>query len=300
MSDTKSHEVVHKNPLSSEPVAAIYNGIFSFIERNNILVLVLWVLVGVVAAIVSEDTMDKLDPYAMEYPGIRAYDELTLLKKYFPESAVEKELIILVQDDEGKDVTSSPIVASAIARIFERAESKKSYDDFIIGMPTNYWMLQRAGLGTMAEKFVSLDRSATFGIWPMNSTHITRSNAFIKDIREIIEEEIDEVPSNFKFVITGDMVLAIDLSMEALEDETNIELRAGPLTVLMFAIILRSVRLIVFPIVGMVFALALTAVFVNFLASVTSVSLAVFGITSAVNVALAIDYCLFILGRFTE
>ena len=92
---------------------------------------------------------------------------------------MQKDLIILVQDVEGNDIIASPIVASTVARIFDRVKSKKSFEDYVIGMPTNYWILQRAGLGTTAEKFVSLDRSATFGVWPMNSTHITRSSRHI-------------------------------------------------------------------------------------------------------------------------
>ncbi|MBY9002160.1 MAG: MMPL family transporter, partial [Candidatus Heimdallarchaeota archaeon] len=269
-----------------------------FLEKYKIIVIVLWCIVLGFSIWLGpkflNNTSSNFDPPTGS-PSQIAED---LLIAEFPEFANETSVVILIRmKDENISVINSDV--EAFCQNVTDITNEYS-DQTILVSILNFYILNDAGFTTAAGNFVSdSERSMLFVIDLKHEGTGSIADDFIYYLRDNIASIIDD-DDEFDALVTGFTVMYMDMKAVTQEDLAKMDLIVIPLAMLVLAFVLRSLKLMILPILSMGISILTSFLIMYPLALTLNIFSFVPSIMMSLVIALSIDYSLFLLTRYRE
>ncbi|WP_369635277.1 MMPL family transporter [Nocardia sp. JMUB6875] len=210
----------------------------------------------------------------------RANDYLT---DHFPGG--NPNLVVSIGSSDGVD---APNVRFTAFRIVSWLQQHRD-----VSGAQSYWTIDRPDL---AQGLRSKDRKSGLVL-----VGVTGDEAAAQNSAGAIAEELGRMEhSGVDVRVGGSLVAQYDINKQAAEDLTSAEAIAVPLTFVALILVFGSFVAATLPVAIGVFTIVATTGILRLLTAVTDVSIFALNITTALGLALAIDYSLFIVSRFRE
>jgi len=168
----------------------------------------------------------------------------------------------------------------------------------------SYFSLTRVGLHGLANATLSADKSSALIKLGVNDPSYLVSG---DEFADLIDAAVNALgPKQFLLEprwfagATGPTVFSRDLKRQTEHDVVFIDLISLPVSLFVLAVVLRSVRLLILPVIAMVCSIATSFLFVRFVAEQVDVVTLVPSIMMSSSVAFSVDYSLFLLSRYRE
>jgi RND superfamily putative drug exporter len=254
-----------------------------FTVRRRRLVLSLTVLFMVTAAVVGTGVFGVLQGGGFEDPSSESARAVDILDERF--DAQEPNVIVLVTANDG-DV-DDPAVAVAAAELTDRLAGVEHVADV-----ASYWELgsppplrSSSGEEALVSLIVTGDEDEIDGA--------------VQSLREAVDESIDPAGPISAQVGGRDAAFA-DIGATIEGDLARAELVAIPLTLILLIVVFGGLVAASLPLLVGVVAVLGTFLSLLVIGSITDVSIYAINLTTALGLGLAIDYSLFVVGRYRE
>jgi RND superfamily putative drug exporter len=254
-----------------------------FTVRRRRLVLSLTVLFMVTAAVVGTGVFGVLQGGGFEDPSSESARAVDILDERF--DAQEPNVIVLVTANDG-DV-DDPAVAVAAAELTDRLAGVEHVADV-----ASYWELgsppplrSSSGEEALVSLIVTGDEDEIDGA--------------VESLREAVDESIDPAGPISAQVGGRDAAFA-DIGATIEGDLARAELVAIPLTLILLIVVFGGLVAASLPLLVGVVAVLGTFLSLLVIGSITDVSIYAINLTTALGLGLAIDYSLFVVGRYRE
>ena len=216
----------------------------------------------------------------------------------FPTIANQTSIIVLLRTtNSSEDVVNSKThdIHDDIVTIIESFEKSE-----IILSILSYYILVDYGYPEIASDLVSSgNRSMLINIELDYEEHKSDVGLFIDYVREELSEiQYDE--EEISVYLTGFIVMYIEMREATEEDMTRMDLIVIPLALLVLAIFLRSIKLMIIPILSMGLSILTSFLVMYPIAKTWDIFSFVPSIMMSLVIALSIDYSLFLLTRYRE
>jgi len=269
-----------------------------FLDRYKIYIVILWVIIigfGIwLGPRFIDETSTTFDP-PEDSPSAIAED---VMLEEFPTIANETNIIILFRttDPEG-DVLNSETrnLHDEIIEIVDDFEKNE-----IIISVLSYYLLIDYGYPEIATDLVSSgNRSMLINIELDYEEHKPDVGLFIDYLRDelnVLQYEKEEL----SVYLTGFIVMYIEMREATEEDMTRMDIIVIPLALLVLALVLRSIKLMIIPILSMGGSVLTSFLIMYPVAIRWDIFSFVPSIMMSLVIALSIDYSLFLLTRYRE
>ncbi len=221
-----------------------------------------------------------------------------VLEAEFPEFANETSVVILVRmKDENVSVinTEVEVFCQNVTDI-----TNEYSDQTIIVSVLNYYILNDLGFITTASSFVAdSGKSMLFVIDLKYEEDNNTVNDFIYYLRDNIASMVNE-DNEFDAFVTGFRVMYLDMKEATEEDLALMDMIVIPIAMLVLAFVLRSLRLMILPVLSMGISILTSFLIMYPIALTTNIFSFVPSIMMSLVIALSIDYSLFLLTRYRE
>ena len=216
----------------------------------------------------------------------------------FPTIANQTSIIVLLRTtNSSEDVINSKThdIHDDIVTIIESFEKS----DIILSI-LSYYILVDYGYPEIASDLVSSgNRSMLINIELDYEEHKSDVGLFIDYIREELSEiQYDE--EEISVYLTGFIVMYIEMREVTEEDMARMDIIVIPLALLVLAIFLRSIKLMIIPILSMGLSILTSFLVMYPIAKTWDIFSFVPSIMMSLVIALSIDYSLFLLTRYRE
>jgi RND superfamily putative drug exporter len=205
--------------------------------------------------------------------GSAAIGQATLTEAF---DAAPNSLQIVLHDPDGPVSTSVPQVVTAL-RGFEQVSSVED-------LTGHADWLSRDGRTTFLQVGFSSDDSATQNLVP--------------DVRAEVVEALGD--SGVGVEVTGAPALNYALNLQSAEDATHAEMIAFPLLFVVLFLVFRSVPATLIPVSMAGLSIVVSHGVGYLFTRVTDVEILYTNVVSLIGLAVAVDYCLFIIKRYRE
>eukprot|EP00298_Acanthocystis_sp_HF-20_P015375 c21121_g1_i1.p1 GENE.c21121_g1_i1~~c21121_g1_i1.p1 ORF type:complete len:819 (+),score=310.55 c21121_g1_i1:31-2487(+) len=272
------------------------DGYLAFLKKRKYFILAFWVIVvgaGSFFALAFMANTTSVFDAPKDSPSGKASSAIDAA---FPASSQQSPVIVLVDDSNGH--VDSPETVTFAVNLQKRIKQCSSYGALIGGTIVNYYFLNEAQLYTIAKSFISRNDSMIF-VCNLNLT--SGQDEKLRDcIIDIASDLSRDLPSSFRTRVTGELVFYKDIQDGAQKDLEKVDGIALPLALIVLAYVLRSVRLVLVPLISIVVSVVASFAMMYPI----SLGIAVISVTPSLMmslvVALSIDYSLFVFSRFSE
>ncbi|MHA2255940.1 MAG: MMPL family transporter, partial [Candidatus Heimdallarchaeaceae archaeon] len=269
-----------------------------FLNKYKYFVIVFWVLVlgfGIwLGPKFLDETTTTFDP-PEDSPS--AIAERVMIQD-FPGIANQTSIIVMIRsNNESKDVVSSETrnLHDAIVNIIETFEKSE-----IIISILSYYILVDYGYPEIAVDLVSSEnRTMLINIELDYEEHKSDVGLFIDYIREELSE-IQIGDEEISVYLTGFIVMYREMREATEEDMTKMDIIVIPLALLVLAAVIRSIKLMIIPILSMGLSVLSSFLIMYPVALKWDIFSFVPSIMMSLVIALSIDYSLFLLTRYRE
>lgn len=176
----------------------------------------------------------------------------------------------------------------------------KSFDKLIGGRIKNIEAAAKSIFLSRTEDYMTDDGQSTVMLLLVD----VRSEHHKLEVEKIIDLVLDSPPTykhgNITTYATGTQVMYGDILKGTIEDVENIHTITVPIVFLVFAMMLRSPRLLVLPILGIMASMLISFALLYAIALHTTVVAFAPSLVLSVILAMSIDYSLFLLSRYRE
>ena len=163
-----------------------------------------------------------------------------------------------------------------------------------------YYSFLDIGYDEAAEQFVSPEGKSLLLIIEIEYENNKELGvAFIEHLRESINS-LEYSDEELSILMTGFVVMYLEMREAAVQDMTRMDMIVIPLAMVVLAFFLRSLRLMILPIISMALSVLTSFLIIYPIALVLNVFAFVPSIVMSLVIALSIDYSLFLLSRFRE
>ena len=233
----------------------------------------------------------------------KAAEAHRIMKQYFPSIEDSGMNLVFLETQDGSNIKGQ---YDQLVKFTEKLEEEVKKCDFIekvIGI-TNFGDNELlTGEGSYLDYiFYSEDGTSTFIVVEANKNAEDYSS---KKLKEVLEESIDVAREYASISNIQPAPIGMDVILQLCTDSTMSDLLVMDITVIpiafiIFAIFLKSVRLLIIPLVQLIIILAVSFGISYFLTFSITVPPFTPSIQSAFCLALTVDYCLFLTSSFRK
>jgi uncharacterized membrane protein YdfJ with MMPL/SSD domain len=166
----------------------------------------------------------------------------------------------------------------------------------------SYFALKAANQTAAARNFMSARNDSTFATikFQYDGKDINGAKKFLVALQKLVKK--NPPPSKYMARLTGMPKFVVDTIQGMQQDTANMDTIALPLALLVLVYVLKSVRLLVFPLLSLVCSICFSFSSMYFVATKSSLPVVSFApsMLESLTVAMSVDYSLFILTRFRE
>eukprot|EP00052_Salpingoeca_macrocollata_P014159 m.110734 g.110734 ORF g.110734 m.110734 type:complete len:873 (+) comp19202_c0_seq2:701-3319(+) len=274
------------------------------LRRYRYLVLLFWLLCFVFGCWQGFKLLQVVTISIQPPDGSRAEEAVNQFTALFPAEAHSTELVVLLQSVDGSSVLTPSTEAFTLALNKSLCEYSPPYvaaADF-----ESYYTLPLQNLGILAQQTVAADNLSTI---ILISAHIAvpletqpQDLDFSDFARDTVQSLADQFLDSSKISarITGMLLFARDVQTGSEHDLLVMDGIAFPVAMLVLGVVLRSVRLLVFPILNMAVSITTSYLVVYLISFRMSIISFAPSLMASISVAVGVDYSLFLLSRYRE
>lgn len=215
-----------------------------------------------------------------------------VLDQEFPETANKTTFVLVIQSNEGN------VLSDAIGNFclqFREELISSDYNHLILGINGYYYLIET--LESAAWGYVSDSMNATIIEIEVNYL----SDDLITGLIDFIKTTVEELkPNDYVIALTGEEVLFLEMQESAERDILVMDAIVLPIALIVLALVLRSFRLMILPILSVGLSIAVSFFVMYPIAKLMPVFSFVPSVMMALVIAMSIDYSLFLLSRYGE
>ncbi len=269
-----------------------------FLEKYKIVIIVFWVIILGFGIWLGPRLLDETSS-SFDTPenSLSAIAEEVLVEE-FPTFANQTSIVIIIRSVNENESIVNPATRDLSDTIIDQINSFENNE--IILSILGYYPFIDAGFNEAAEQFVSPEERSLLLIVEIEyESNKELGVAFIQYLKSEIDTiEYDE--EEVSILMTGFIVMYIEMREATVQDMTRMDMIVIPLAMLVLAFFLRSLRLMILPILSMAISVLTSFLIIYPIALVLNVFSFVPSIVMSLVIALSIDYSLFLLSRFRE
>ncbi|CAN5847889.1 MMPL family transporter [soil metagenome] len=249
-------------------------------------VLVVWAVIGVVAAVRAPATPGLLNIRGGSARETEASRTERLLNDRFARPIGEFFAVTLEGPSRFDAGPSREVLDSLLAAL-----SRRPYVRGLVSYPA-----------TGDTTFLSRDRRATFVLVAIDLENGDSAGAYVPPTRETVRHTLARLPNaaQYQARVTGRAPLDLDVRNVVAEDSTRGEKALLPLTLVILVLVFGALVAAMLPLVVGVLAIAVSLTIIGLLTSVTPMSIFVLNMTTMIGLGVGIDYSLLVVTRFRE
>ncbi len=269
-----------------------------FLEKYKIIVIVIWCIVLGFSAWLGPRFLDSTSSNFDPPTGSPSQLAEEVLEAEFPEFTNETSVVILIRmKDENVSIinTEVEVFCQNVTDITDEYT-----DQTIIISILNYYIFTDLGFISAAGSFVSdSERSMLFIIDLKLEGESSIIDDFIYYLRDNLAS-IEKEDNEFDAFLTGFTAMYMDMKEVTQEDLALMDIIVIPIAMLVLAFVLRSLKLMILPILSMAISILTSYLIMYPLALTLNIFSFVPSIMMSLVIALSIDYSLFLLTRYRE
>ena len=223
-----------------------------------------------------------------------------ILDQEFPERSNETSIIILIKSlEEETDILESEDIRIFILALVDSLETYENYEN--IQSVQDFFTLNSSGMEIIASGLVSQNRKTTLVLITIQGQTKEETATFVYFLEQQIEEYGDNLEEKFFVGITGSRPLLMDVEEGTKGDLARMDSIVIPIAFVILALVLRSLRLMIIPILTMGISF-LFSFMVMLPIALSSIDVGTFApsVMMSLVIAMSIDYSLFLLSRYRE
>ena len=249
-------------------------------------VLVVWTVIGVVAAVRAPATPGRLNTRGGSERETEATRTEKLLNERFARPIGEFFAISLEGPSRFDSGPSRAVLDSVLAAL-----DREPYVRGLVSYP-----------GTGDTTFLSHDRRSTFVLVAIDLEIGDSASAYVPPARQTVRGALARAPEGglYRARVTGRAPFDLDIRAAAAEDSQRGERTLLPLTLGILVLAFGALVAAALPLVIGVIAIAVSLTIIGLLTSVTPMSIYVLNMTTMIGLGVGIDYSLLVVTRFRE
>ncbi|HEU4524389.1 MAG TPA: MMPL family transporter, partial [Gemmatimonadales bacterium] len=249
-------------------------------------VLVLWAVVGVVAAVRAPATPGRLNARGGSSQETEASRTEKLLNGRFARPIGEFFALTLEGPSRFDSGPSRAVLDSVLAAL-----GREPYVRGLVSYP-----------GTSDTTFLSRDRRSTFVLIAIDLENGDSATAYVPPTREAVRRALAGAPDGglYRARVTGRAPFDLDIRAVVAADSQRGERALLPLTLVILVLAFGALVAAALPLVIGVLAIAVSLTIIGLLTSVTPMSIYVLNMTTMIGLGVGIDYSLLVVTRFRE
>jgi RND superfamily putative drug exporter len=249
-------------------------------------VLVVWVVIGAVAAVRAPATPELLNIRGGSSRETEASRTEKLLSERFARPIGEFFAVTLDGPSRFDSGPSRTVLESLLAEL-----GREPYVRGLVSYP-----------GTGDTTFLSRDRRSTFLLVAIDLENGDSAGAYVPPVRKAVRRTLAHAPDGhlYQARVTGRAPLDLDVRTVVAEDSRRGEQALLPLTLLILVLAFGALVAAALPLVVGVLAIAVSLAIIGVLTSVTPMSIFVLNMTTMIGLGVGIDYSLLVVTRFRE
>ncbi len=265
----------------------------NFLKKYKLIVIIAWVViigfsVWLAPKFISETSGDFNVPE--DTPSFIAN---TILKEEFPDIDTETTIVLVIQNPNGTVLTTD---IEDFSYDFNSTVMASNFSDIIVSI-NGYYYLIASGLTDAAMGYVS-DSNNTM-IFEININAV--SDDELNELVEFLNLSIDSIePEGYSILLTGSHILFEDMKRASEKDIIVMDSIVLPLALIVLALVLKSFKLMIIPIVSVAFSIGTSFGLMYPIARAMPVFSFVPSVMMSLVIAMSIDYSLFLLSRYRE
>ena len=268
------------------------------IQKWRHIIICLWVVI-VLAGVYPALNFIGITTQKFSAPaGTQASDAMASLKRHFPETADSTPFVAYVEANEGTSSVVSEQVANFTLSLCARLTSYVYKETRPVGGCLSYYTVP---FEPIRSSFLSASNRSTIINVILNANYLSdASGDFTNFMGDALSENTWILGNGYAATLSG-MPYFLRATMESTSHDLGMmDAIVLPLSMLVLAYFVGSIRLIVIPIlsIGMTAATSFAVMF--FVGQVISVNSAAPALMMSVMIAMSIDYALFLLTRYRE
>ncbi len=249
-------------------------------------VLVVWAVIGVVAAIRAPGTPALLDIRGGSERETEASRTEARLDRRFTRP-IGEFFAVTLEGPQSFDSAGPRRVLDSLLAALER----QPYVRGLVSYPA-----------TNDTTFLSRDRRSTFVIVALESISGDSAGGLVPPVRALVRQTLDSLPegASYRARVTGRAPLDLDVRTVVADDSKLGERRLLPLTLAILVLAFGALVAATLPLVVGVLAIAVSLTIIGILTYFTPMSVFVLNMTTMIGLGVGIDYSLLVVTRFRE
>ena len=249
-------------------------------------VLVVWAVIGAVAAVQAPKTPSRLNIRGGSTHHTEASITEALLAERFSRPIGEFFAVTIHSPGRLDDPEPRAALDSLLAAL-----GRQPYVRGVISYRS-----------TGDTTFLSRDHRAAFAIVALEATPGDSAGALVMPVRRLVRETMGRVPGGerYRVRITGRAPLDLDVRTVVTRDSAEGEERLLPLTLIILVLAFGALVAAALPLIVGVLAIAVSLTIIGVLARFTPMSVFVLNMTTMIGLGVGIDYSLLVVTRFRE
>ncbi len=249
-------------------------------------VLVVWAVIGAVAAVQAPKTPSRLNIRGGSTHHTEASITEALLAERFSRPIGEFFAVTMHSPERLDEPEPRAALDSLLAAL-----GRQPYVRGVISYRS-----------TGDTTFLSGDRRGTFAIVALEATPGDSAGALVMPVRRLVRETMGRVPGGerYRVRITGRAPLDLDVRTVVTRDSAEGEERLLPLTLIILVLAFGALVAAALPLIVGVLAIAVSLTIIGGLARFTPMSVFVLNMTTMIGLGVGIDYSLLVVTRFRE
>jgi RND superfamily putative drug exporter len=249
-------------------------------------VLGVWAIVGVVAAVRAPATPGRLNTRGGSARETEASRTEQLLNERFTRPIGEFFAVTLEGPSRFDSGPSQAVLDSVLAAL-----DREPYVRGLVSYP-----------GTRDSTFLSHDRRSTFVLVAIDLENGDSATAYVPPTRETVRAALARAPDggSYRARVTGRAPFDLDIRAVVAEDSQRGERALLPLTLAILVLAFGAIVAAALPLVIGVLAIAVSLTIIGLLTKVTPMSIFVLNMTTMIGLGVGIDYSLLVVTRFRE
>lgn len=265
------------------------------IERRPRSTVIIWlvIILALAPAVPGLFTGTKLGIEAPE--GTDAHDAQTLLEEEFPSAASTAHVIVIQREDEGSVICEEVenFTLGLLAKINESSQLAERLTEF-----AGFYVVNGTLLEATQWQFVSEDQDTTIiVVFTLGGSESDWPTELSRELKTIIDEI---KPDELRVYLTGMGALQNDMQANATQDLLHMDVFVIPLVFLFLWFLLRNLRLVFLPFMGILASLIISFGIMGQVANYATVTTIVPALMMVIGLGIGVDYALFMLSRFRE
>jgi putative drug exporter of the RND superfamily len=254
--------------------------------RRRWAVLVVWAVIGVVAAVRAPATPGLLNMRGGSERETEASRTETLLNTRFSRPIGEFFVIALDGPDSFESGMGQPVLDSLVGAL-----ERQPYIRGVVSYPS-----------THDSTFLSRDGKSTFLVVALDITKGDSAGSLVVPVRALVQDVLVRAPNRgaYQAKVTGRAALDLDIRSVIANDSKRGEQALLPLTLMILVLAFGALVAATLPLVVGVLAIAVSLTVIGLIAHLTPMSVFVLNMTTMIGLGVGIDYSLLVVTRFRE